>query len=76
MTESIEEMTLYSIAGGAVWKNKADHGVIIGRELTETGLTGNTIVKVDKCKDWTKMGVPGSVTLGFNQVNRTFHSLK
>lgn len=74
--ESVDEMTLYSISGGATWKNKADHGVIIGREVGETGATGNTIVKVDKCKDWTKMGIPGTVTLGFNQANRTFYSLK
>lgn len=74
--ESIDEMTLYSISGGAAWKNKADHGVIIGREVDSGGVTGNTVVKVDKSKDYREMGVPGQKTLLYDRDKNQFTSLK
>ncbi len=58
--ESIDDMTLYSISGGAHWKNKADGGIIVAQETGENGATGNTVIKVDKRKDWDVMGMPTS----------------
>lgn len=74
--EGIDEMSLYSIAGGAVWKNKADHGIIVDREMGEAGYTGNTWIKVDKSKDHVTMGVPGTVLLGFDTRTRMYSSIK
>lgn len=56
--ESIEDMTLYSISGGAAWKNKADGGIIVGRDAG-----ADTLIKVDKRKDWDTMGMPGTARL-------------
>lgn len=72
--ETIDSMTLYSISGGSAWKNKADHGIIIGREVVEGAETGDTIVKVDKAKDHITMGLPGSVKMRFDPRARTFSS--
>jgi twinkle protein len=66
--ESIDEMTLYSISGGAVWKNKADHGIVIGREPE----TWKTFVKIDKSKNWTLLGQPGQVDLEFDRASRCY----
>ena len=64
--EGIEDMTLYSIAGGAVWKNRADHGIVVAREKDGGGhYTGNTIIKIDKVRDQTMMGMLGTATLAF-----------
>lgn len=73
--ESIDEMTLYSISGGAVWKNKADGGIIIGHELNSDGATGNTIVKIDKRRDHDTMGILGQVTLAFDSVRGIYTSV-
>jgi twinkle protein len=72
--ETIEEMTLYSISGGATWKNKADGGIVIGQELNSDGPTGNSIVKVDKRKDWDTQGSPGTVVLSFDAVKGIYIS--
>lgn len=64
--ETVEEMSLYSISGGAAWKNKADGGIIVAQEQGTDGPTGNTIIKIDKRKDWDTMGTPGFVVLGFD----------
>jgi twinkle protein len=71
-TESIDDMTLYSISGGAAWKNKADHGIVIGREISSGGETGNTIVKIDKSKDYREMGIPGQVALKYERERNLF----
>lgn len=66
--EGVDDMTLYSISGGAHWKNKADGGIIVAQEMGEKGATGNTVIKVDKRKDWDVMGKPTTdkhVLLGF-----------
>lgn len=73
--ESIEEMSLYSISGGAAWKNKADGGIIVGKEMNSEGETGNTIIKCDKRKDWDTMGSPGTVVLGFDSVRGIYTSI-
>lgn len=75
--ESVKDMTLYSISGGSAWKNKADHGIIIAREVDDEqskAETGRTIVKVDKCKDHTMMGYPGTAILDFDSEARVFNS--
>ena len=64
--ESVEEMTLYSISGGAAWKNKADGGLIVAQEVNEAGSTGFSLIKVDKRKDWDVMGEPGTARLFFD----------
>lgn len=69
-TEGMDDMTLYSISGGAAWKNKADGGVIIGRDEGTT----RTIVKVDKRKDWDTMGKPGQIELAFNAATGIYTS--
>lgn len=74
--EGIDDMTLYSIHGGATWKNKADHGIIIGRETSDGGLTGNTIVKVDKSKNHRTMGHPGAQALGFDPMTGIFRDVR
>ena len=73
--ETIEEMTLYSISGGAAWKNKADGGIIIAQETNSEGSTGNSIVKIDKRKDWDTMGIPGTVVLKFDSARGLYSSL-
>ena len=70
--EAVDDMTLYSISGGAHWKNKADGGIIVAQQMGESGATGNTVIKVDKRKDWDIMGTPTSgehVILGFKDGN-------
>jgi twinkle protein len=72
--EDIDEMTLYSISGGAAFKNKADHGIVIGREVDSNGPTGRTIVKVDKSKDHREMGIPGQKFLSYDRAKNLFSS--
>lgn len=60
--KNIEEMSLYDIAGAAAWKNKADHGIIIQRNMD----SGFTWVKIDKSKNHAVMGVPGIVKMRFS----------
>ncbi len=67
--ESIEDMTLYSISGGAAWKNKADGGIIIARDAG-----ADTLVKVDKRKDWDTMGIPGTARLYIDTKDELYKS--
>ena len=62
-SKAFDDLSLYDVSGSAAWKNKADHGVIIGRHK---GDTSKTLVKIDKCKDWRTMGRPGTVTMQFH----------
>jgi twinkle protein len=66
LNQDVDDMSLYSINGGAPWNNKADCGIIIGREIVSGGETGNTVVKICKRKDQDVMGILGKVTLKFN----------
>lgn len=68
--EGIDDMTLYSISGGAAWKNKADGGIVVGRDEETT----RTIIKVDKRKDWDVMGCPGQAELDFDPVSGIYSS--
>jgi twinkle protein len=59
--KSIDEMSLYDIAGSAAWANKADHGFILARH--ECGLTH---VKVAKVRDQRVGGSLGIATMRFD----------
>jgi twinkle protein len=72
VNQSAEMMNLYSISGGAVWANKADHGIIVAREVGSTGPTGASIINVVKCKDHALMGIPGSARFEFEHKTRTY----
>jgi twinkle protein len=73
LNHGFEEMSLYSIAGGAAWNNKADHGIVVAREKDQKGaFTGATFVKTTKCKDHSMMGVPGQARFQFDHKTRTF----
>ncbi len=58
----IDELSLYDINGGAAWRNKADLGVVIAGDRA----TFERDVKVDKSKDFHRMGIPGTVTMRFD----------
>jgi hypothetical protein len=67
-------MSLYSINGGAAWKNKADHGIVVSREHDETGRPVGPVtwVKIDKSKNHERMGVPGKKKLIFDTATREY----
>lgn len=69
---NIQDMTGYDIAGGAVWKNKSEHLIIIHRD--EKNPT-TTFVKVDKSKDYTLMGRPGIVRMQYVATSGSFRWL-
>lgn len=71
--KSVNEISLYDISGSAAWKNKADHGIVIYRQ---NPTAEETVVKVDKCKDWMTMGVPGAVAMKFDSMRRIFDNAK
>jgi len=62
--KGIDEMSLYDVSGSAAWKNKADHGVVIARDKEDSSIT---FVKIDKSKDWNRMGQPGTVRMQFDK---------
>ncbi len=68
LQREITNMSLYDVSGSAAWKNKADHGVIIFRPEG----SDDTIVKVDKCKNHSTMGTPGTVYMRYNPDLCTF----
>lgn len=53
--KSIEDASIYDIAGGAVWANKADHIGIVARD------DEHTFLKIAKSKNHRLMGSPGTV---------------
>lgn len=65
----IEQMSLYDSSGSASWKNKADHGIIVYRP---DGGSPETIIKVDKCKNFRTMGMPGIVRMKYRQEHSEF----
>jgi twinkle protein len=75
-TEGIDEMTLYSISGGAAFKNKADHGIIVARETGENGFTPYTFIKIDKSKNHVLMGTPGKVKMELDMRSRTYREAR
>lgn len=69
---SIDQWSLYDIDGGAVWNNKADHGLIVFRE---PDVKTETYWKISKSKDWLRMGEPGTVRMQFKPASATYVSL-
>jgi twinkle protein len=59
----VEDADLYHINGGAVWRNKADLGVIVWAEDVKAPARD---VKVAKSKDFDRMGRPGIVRMTFD----------
>ncbi len=72
INQNFEEMTAYSIDGGAAWNNKSDHVVIVGRDKDDAT---KTLIKVDKCKDWLTMGRPGTTELRFEVTRGVYVTL-
>ena len=60
--QKIDELSLYCINGGAAWRNKADIGVVVAGDRA----TPDRDIKVDKSKDFHRMGIPGTVTMRFD----------
>ena len=69
---SIKEASLYDLSGGAVWRNKADLGVIVWADDTASD---ERLIKVDKSKDFRRMGVPGVMRKRFIPDRATFECL-
>jgi len=70
--KSIGDLSMYDVAGSASWANKSDHGIIIYREE----YSQETQIKVAKCKDHSRMGKPGVVTMKFNHTTSTFEFIR
>ena len=60
--KSVDEMSLYDVSGSAAWKNKADHGIIVHRA---GGVDKTVSIKIDKSKNFSKLGMPGIVKMEF-----------
>jgi twinkle protein len=71
-TADIADWSLYAISGGAVWNNKADHGVIILRPDKDDPVS---FVKVSKSKRHAIMGRPGTVRMRFNPLLATYQAV-
>jgi twinkle protein len=73
LNQGIDEMSLYSISGGAVWRNKADWGIIIAREKDSEGaLTNWSTIKIDKVRDQHIYGSPGRNRLYYDVKRRLY----
>jgi twinkle protein len=70
--KSIDDLSLYDISGSAAWKNKADHGIVVYRADLASA---ETIIKIDKSKDYDIMGIPGSVRMEYVQQQGTYKFL-
>ena len=70
--KSIGDLSMYDVAGSASWANKSDHGIIVYREE----YSKETQVKIAKCKDQSRMGKPGVVTMRFNATTSSFELLR
>lgn len=62
--ENVEEMSLSDVNGGGVWRAKADLGVIVYMPDKDRSTRH---IKIDKSKDWSRMGRPGTVSMAFRQ---------
>ena len=65
----IENWSLYNMAGGAVWNNKADHGIIVHRPDPDEATCH---VKIAKSKWHNVMGRPGIVRMRFRPTLGTY----
>jgi twinkle protein len=71
--KDITDMSLYDIAGGAAWYNKADHGFIIHRvDQTQPEL----FCKLDKSKDHRDLGTPGIVQLRYDPNKSNYRGVR
>lgn len=69
---NIEDLDLYTIAGGAAWANKADHGIILHRPDKSQA---EVFVKIAKSKDHSCMGRPGIVKMQYRPASAKFVSI-
>lgn len=60
--ENVEEMTLSDVNGGSPWRAKADLGVVVFMPDKDKSMRH---IKIDKSKDWSKYGKPGTVSMSF-----------
>lgn len=70
--KSLDELTMYDVAGSSNWANKSDHGIIVYRD----SISPETQIKIAKCKDHTRMGQPGIVTMRFNRQTSSFEFIR
>jgi hypothetical protein len=68
-TADISDWSLYNISGGAVWNNKADHGIVVLRPDKDDPVS---FVKISKSKRHSTMGRPGTVRMRFNPLLATY----
>ena len=62
--------TMYDIAGGAHWRNKADNGICVYRDF-KTNLTEIIVQKIR----FKEIGRPGMVELKYNIVTGTYREV-
>jgi len=67
---TLADASLYDIAGGAVWNNKADLGVIVYSDNPASTTVRD--IKICKSKNYFTMGVPGTVVMEFDPVKATY----
>jgi twinkle protein len=68
----IADWSLYNIAGGAVWSNKADHGIVVLRPDKDDPVS---FIKISKSKRHSIMGRPGIVRMRFNPLLATYQAV-
>lgn len=66
----LSDASLYDIAGGAVWNNKADIGVVVWAE--DPAKTMRRTIKICKSKNFALMGRPGTVEMEFDPAKSTY----
>lgn len=67
------ELTLYDIAGGAHWANKADIGLVVVRDYTDKST--KVTIKIKKVR-FKAVGRPGEVDLDFDRATGTYAERK
>ena len=65
----IERWSLYNMAGGAVWNNKADHGIVVYRPDDEEPIC---YVKIAKSRQHALLGRPGIVRMRYRPMYGTY----
>jgi twinkle protein len=70
--ETIKDVNLYCINGGAAWNNKADLGVIIAVAAPDDVTKPERLIKVCKSRNFVRMGQPGMVCMRFDPAHVTF----
>lgn len=70
----LNDASLYDIAGGAVWNNKADIGVVVWSE--DPAKTMRRSIKICKSKNFAVMGTPGIVEMEFDPTKSTYRCVE